>query len=271
MTKPAKYLGYRPIDYETDYAPFFIEAIAPIPKLVAEVIKQGCYPAGQLPSIEHVNQLQEKGYLPIETGYTIEPDGSARVAVLTPMPEVSPLMWDWWFGWHGSHDNRYKLWHPKAHQSAAWQDGRQDVEGYIGRTSLIEEYIGSSLEKAAIRFVPPAELGLDNSRNGGLTNEVFICARLGYSQWPIDFGWLVHQVRATANGAEMRSRFWMGGAHIQIRSNSLVAKGLSKVLQKVVRLPEQQAKDLLAHCSEEMNHLTSILPSLYKSYHPSKA
>ena len=100
---------------------------------------------------------------PTENGFGLGPDGSIRVAVRTRMPGVSPAMWDWWFGWHGSDSRRYKLWHPRAHLYAEWADGpdgdRRGRERYVGRTSFVDEYIGSTLARAAIRFVPPAELG----------------------------------------------------------------------------------------------------------------
>ena len=36
-----------------------------------------------------------------------------------------------------------------------------------------------------------------------------IAARVGLSVAPLAFGWIIHQVRATDNGAEMRSRFFL--------------------------------------------------------------
>jgi hypothetical protein len=78
-------------------------------------------------------------------------------------------MWSWWFGWHGCDTRRYKLWHPRAHLFAAWKDGddtgRQGDERYIGRWSLIGEYIGSSMLNGAIQFVAPAEMGCPPNSN----------------------------------------------------------------------------------------------------------
>ena len=72
--------------------------------------------------------MLQAGYADVECGYTLEADGSARLAILTPMPQVTPLMWHWWFGWHGDQDNKYKLWHPPAHVSTVWAD---DVVGKV--------------------------------------------------------------------------------------------------------------------------------------------
>lgn len=259
-----KYIGYRDGDRLQPWAKFFLDKTISIHPDAAMALGQCPMPKGSIPPIEQANTLVNPGYADVETGYTIEADGSIRVAIHTQMPRVSPAMWDWWFGWHGSVDSRYKLWHPKSHRAAAWQDGRADV-GYIGRVSQIEEYIGTKLEKANIAFQYPASLGFSSADMADKTKAVFICARVGYTQFPIDFGWLVHQIRSTADGAEMRSRFWMGGQHIAIRGK-WAPSFLSQILQKSVKLPEQQAIDLLTHCSEEMNHLASFLPELYHTF-----
>lgn len=262
MKTNRKYVGYEEHDWALPYAQFFNEIISPIPKLVENAIEK---PAKQGLWFENVRHLNNAGYHDLENGYVINSDDSIHVAVFTPMPNVSPEMWDWWFGWHSCEDSRYKLWHPKAHQSAVWADKLDEV-AYVNRTSNIEEYIGKKLEKAAIQFKSPIELGFSEAEIADKSNVVYVCARIGYVNYPLDFGWLVHQIRKTDGGSEMRSRFWMGGKFIAIRSENFLAKIISKVLQKLVKLPEQQAKDLMAHCSEEMNHLAAILPDLYKEF-----
>ena len=266
MLPTTKYMGYRAQDQTTPYAYFYQDITAVATPEAERALDTGAAPAGSLPPVEGAVGLAQLGYMALETGYTLETDGSARVAVLTPMPGVAPFMWDWWFGWHGSHDNRYKLWHPKAHRSAVWQDRGQQW-GYIGRVSQIEEYIGTALERANIRFVNPSELGFSKNQLADPAQTVFICARLGYTRLPLDFGWLIHQIRATPAGAEMRSRFWMGGPYIQIRGNNWVASQLSALLRRLYRVREAQARDLLRHCSEEMQHLASFLPDLYAQEH----
>lgn len=257
------YIGYRPPDDQFNFAKYFAATTVPRPATaIVEAIQHGRHEAGALPPMTEVTALLQPGYAAVECGYTLEADGSARVAILTPMPGVQPLMWHWWFGWHGDQDAKYKLWHPQAHVSAVWKDGRTGTIEYIGRTSLIQEYIGKTLEKAAIQFVEPTSLGLPNASS----EQVFICARVGFSDFPLDYGWLVHQVRATAEGAEMRSRFWIGGEQIAFKSNNVLSELASNLLQKVKKVSEQQATDLLTHCSEEMRHLATFLPALYAEF-----
>jgi hypothetical protein len=258
-----KYLGYKDIDFQMPYAKFYDENVAAMPDYVTQTLPQSPLPWGALSSLEQATNLAQTGYTKYEIGYTLESDGEQRVAALTKMPNVTPPMWAWLFGWHGCRDNRYKLWHPKAHVAAVWKDEKDDV-AYIGRTSQIQEYIGKKLEKANIRFVSPSELGFNAIDFADEKNVVYICARIGMTSFPLDFGYLIHQIRATENGSEMRSRFFIGGKHIALRSDNFLAKGISKLLQKIYRLPEQQAIDLLRHCAEEMNHLAKILPDIYQ-------
>ena len=263
-----EYLGYHSTDYKTDYAKYYDETIVSMPEYVTNALKLSPYAAGRLPPLSKVTDLLKEGYVDVETGYSMGADGSVQVAVLTKMPNVSPEMWAWWFGWHGDLSNKYKLWHPKMHVSAAWEDGQGDNGQYIGRTSMIEEYIvPNKLEKANIRFISPTELGFQAKDIADTNKNVFICARLGYTHYPIDFGYLVHHIRHTEGGAEMRSRFFMGGKHIQLRMRGWLPNALSKLLQRVVRLPKEQAPHLLRHCAEEMSHLAAFLPKIYADYH----
>ena len=207
-------------------------------------------------------------------GYAVHPDRSIEVAVRTLMPGVTPSMWDWWFGWHGSRDSRYRLWHPRAHVSAQWADGingdaadadpRRGRERYLGRTSHVVEYLGSTLVHGAISFVPPGDLGLVEPHPDSGTR---VCAVLGSSQVPVDIGWFVHDVRAVEGGSEMWSRFRLGGSLAVLRGTGARARRASTtLLRPFTRRTELEARALLVHCAQEMNHLASFLPDLHERF-----
>lgn len=214
--------------------------------------------------------IVDEGYQQTENGYGILGDGSMQVSVRTDMPGVTPAMWAWWFGWHGSDPRRYKLWHPRAHLSARWKDGDQDsgagrrgAQRYVGRWSMISEYIGSTKLGAAIQFVEPAAMGLPDDSD----DTVSICARLGSADAPVDAGWFVHQVRSTPGGSEMRSRFWMGGPHIAVRKAPEVAsKAVRPIASKLIGVSESTARNLLVYCAQARP--TAIQPS---SRHPASS
>ena len=179
---------------------------------------------------ESVSELVNSGYFEVENGYCLNSDGSASIAVLTDMPNVTPAMWHWWFGWHGDSDDKYKLWHPQAHVSVQWKDKVVGQVAYMDRVSHVCEYIGSKEEKDAIQFKNPATIGLSLFELQN-SDAVYIVARIGMITIPVDLGWLVHQVRKTPTGSEMRSRFWIGGAHFDGRNvvGNLIAVLLHRI------------------------------------------
>lgn len=260
-----EYIGYQSQDFHTEHARYFQEAILPLATHIHTALNDSPFPLSALPPFSAASYLQADGYTDLENGYTKDTDGSIQVAVRTFMPHVTPPMWDWWFGWHGCQNSRYKLWHPKAHVSARWEDGRDDI-AYIGRNSIIKEYIGDELLDAAIQFKSPTEFGFSSETINHPEKAVYICARLGHPTLPVDYGYLVHQVRAVAGGSEMRSRFWVGGQYVNIRKTGVLAELASDFLRKVRSLPKNFAPDLLTHCSEEMTHLAAFLPDLYAQF-----
>ena len=84
----------------------------------------------------------------------------------------------------------------------------------------------------------------------------------------MNFGLLIHLIRETDDGCEMRSRFWLGDIEITWFPKKGVLNRIagSKVIAKRV-VPTQLGKDMLVHCASEMNHLASFLPELYSDYH----
>jgi hypothetical protein len=75
---------------------------------------------------------------------------------------------------------------------------------------------------------------------------------------------MIHFIRDTVDGCEMRSRFWTGDIEIGI---PVLGAFLGKIMNtRIVRmklLPEILGKELLIHCAEEMNHLAGFLPDLF--------
>lgn len=263
------YLGYSDRDLATSpYAPFYRPDLAPLSETVREALLVGPVAAELLTPVERAADLLAPGYGPVETGYAVSRDGAARINVLTPMPGVTPAMWDWWFAWHGCEPQRYKLWHPRAHVHVGWADGRDDPDSYVGRTSNVVEYVGASRLNLTIRFVTPASLGLDEARLAA-AGEVAICARGGLGGAPLETGWLIHHVRPVGGGAEMRSRFWLGGDNVSLRGRSdRLARGVGRLASRLAPVPVDQAADLLVHCAQEMAHLAAFLPALHAAFGP---
>ncbi len=261
------YLGYRNDDVNTPFGKFFTPEMAPLPGHVVEALHHGPQAGMALLAFDDAASIADEGYQQTEDGYGILENGGFQVSVRTDMPGVTPAMWTWWFGWHGNDSRRYKLWHPRAHLSAAWNDGddagRRGPQRYLGRCSMISEYIGSTMLNGAIQFVEPATLGLPP----GTDDAVAICARLGSGDAPVDLGWFVHHIRSTPGGAEMRSRFWLGGPYIEVRhAPGVASRAVRPIASRMLGVPEATARNLLVHCAQEMNHLAGFLPRLYEQF-----
>lgn len=253
------YLGYRPGDDQTPWGRFFTPTMAELPRHVVTALEHGPQADEVLLGFDDAATILDSGYQQTENGYGRLRNGGYQVSVRTDMPGVTPAMWDWWFGWHGSDSRRYKLWHPRAHVSARWDDSGGDGS-YVGRTSLIEEYLGSHFASGAIQFITPSAMGLNESRLG---DDVAVCARLGAGDLPVDIGWFIHHVRATADGAEMRSRFWMGGPYVAVRGGFRLA---DRVVRPLAARQLPDPRDLMVHCAQEMNHLAGFLPDIHATF-----
>ena len=252
------------------YERFFRWEMSPLPDHVELALARGDSGGDEALPRTEVDRLLEPGYLPFETGYTTLADGTAQVAVLTQFPGTTGEMIDWWFGWHGIETERYKLWHPQAHlfsrmrYERATVPGSSDREKYIGNTSYVDEYVGSGIFRLAIAFLEPRELGLDQDSFKDAGVSTAICARVGFSDKPVDSGYLIHLIRETPSGSEMRSRFWMGHAHVRgLPSGNPLDRILATPFMRKQMMPGNLARDLLIHCAEEMNHLASFLPALF--------
>lgn len=268
MEKRAVYLGMAKGDLDNLwYAKYWNPVMKALPKHIVEALVAGPQASPLLPSIDKVSLLTDPGYGVFENGFGVSDDGAAVIAALTEMPRVTPAMWDWWFSWHGSDSRRYKLWNPDAHLFACWKDGltenpgKTDRAGYLNRTSVVDEYVGSSKLSLEIQFVSPSVLGFDEKRLSDPQEATAICARVGLSDAPIDSGYLIHYVRRTKGGSEMRSRFWLGGKYISSREGKVIPSAKGQVEGAALIW---QAYSLLVHCAKEMNHLATFLPDIYQ-------
>jgi len=191
------------------------------------------------------------------------PDASYLVAVRTTMPEVTADMLRWWFADFMQTTEHYQWWHPEDH---VWMDWENKEPGkIIGASHLVHEYIGGELSKLRIQFVNPFEFFGYNPND---EDTFVICARVGLLEEEMNIAKMCHVVRNTLNGAEMRSRFWLG--HVAKREgNSTVfsLKGFmgNTFLIRLLVVNKQSAKDLRRHAEEEMKYLAALLPALYGS------
>jgi hypothetical protein len=281
-TEP-RYLGYRDEDRKRPYAHYFQDRSLPVQPHVMDALTAGPVSGAYGVRLSRLaDDLSRPGYLPLETGYTVNDDGHLVMAILTDMPGVTGEMWDWWAWWHAVEPARYKLWHPDAHLYAAFTEDRSHVPGlsdrdrYVDNCCYINEYIGANIQTLRASFFDPGKLGFEPSKPGNTT----LVARGGPSSMPLAITWLIHQVRQTPNGCEMRSRFISNHAQVlkQPPRSSTSTTGKILSLPGVNALaglamngikPQKMSEDcpaMVYHCAQEMNHLASFLPRLYEEF-----
>ena len=191
------------------------------------------------------------------------PDASYLVAVRTPMPKVKADMVRWWFSDFLQSTEHYSWWHPKDHVWMDWENKKPGEN--IGSSHLVHEYIGGELSKLRIQFVNSAEFfGYEVNDE----NTFVICARVGLLEENINIAKMCHVVRNTVDGAEMRTRFWLG--HVSKREGNKTISSIqgfigNTALARLFVLDKQIAEDLKRHAKEEMKYLADLLPTLYES------
>ena len=263
--KKGRSLGWNANEVQSlPYARFWNPEMRDIPAHAVLALKNDALTEQDLPEKDiAIRQIMTTAH---QNGYTINSDGSMHVNLETYMPGVTPQMIDWWFGWHSDNPERYKMWHPKAHVHAQWEKvppkGTTGRSRYVGYTSIVDEFIGTTMLRAAIQFKDPQSIGLIDADVEVGETATALCARVGLFELPIDMGYLTHHVSLVPGGSIMRSRFWIGPRYFAARKKFFVPA--VPILKKLIKLTEQDARDMLEHCAQEMNHLASFLPALYK-------
>jgi len=235
-------------------------------------------PAQALRPRDELNRLLEPGYQEVETGYCGLPDGSGYTTSLTRFPGATAEMFRWWFWWHSVEAARYTLWFPWNHVSALAQDrgvltapGLTDEQRYIGNSHVIDEYIGADLQKITIDFVPPGELGIDEGALAGAGIHGSACGYVSLRTPGLRCATMVHLIRDTDDGFELRSRYFLADHLVLGRGNrTLDIDKLVPASAKTRFAGERLAYEQLLHDQIEFTHLASFLPDLYAEFGPGK-
>ena len=155
---------------EKPYAGYFHKELAEVPAEDLARVSAGPVDPALATSIHDRDDLMKPGYLAVETGYTVMPDGSGFAATLVRMLGVTPEMLDWWFNWHVPEGLRYALWCPAAHIDIGAKEPARHLdssgipleERNYGATHYpVEGFNLASAQRIAIGFFSPRDFGLD--------------------------------------------------------------------------------------------------------------
>jgi 2,4-diacetylphloroglucinol hydrolase len=222
-----------------------------------------------------LNSLLDPGYHEVENGYCALPDGSAYVTSLTRFPGCTSEMFRWWFWWHSFEPERYTLWYPWNHVSVRRKDlaaasapGLSHEQRYIGSTHIITEYIGPDRMKIEITFVDPASWGFDVARFAAAGISGHACGDVFLQPIRLRAGTMVHLIRDTDDGFELRSRYWLADRpSISVAGRELNLSLPATLLGIKRRLAgERVGYEQLLHDQIEFTHLASFLPKIYAEF-----
>ncbi|HAQ9610314.1 TPA: hypothetical protein IYE61_002782, partial [Enterococcus faecium] len=203
--------------------------------------------------------LLTPGHHAVETGFGITESGTPYVTSLTHFPGCTPEMFTWWFWWHSVEPERYSLWYPYNHVAANPRDravltapGLTDAQRYIGNTHDVTEYLGPQKSELVIHFVEPEQLGF-NKTQFDEQYAAHACAE-------IEGGVMLHLVRSTDDGFELRSRY------IFDRSAPPAGTNQPETVDGRRAQAEAFAYELLIHDQTEFTHLSTFLAPIYEEF-----
>ena len=253
-----------PEENKKPYVKYFYKELAEIPAADLEKVNAGPIDSSKALAIQHRNDLMKLGYLDVEIGYTVMPDGSGFAATLVKMPGVTPEMLDWWFNWHPLEGLRYALWCPVAHTDISVKTPAQHLDSsgvplrernYGSKHYPVEGFNVQGADKLRIEFFSPEDFGLDM----GMFKEPEIsrayCANVIVDALNIPFNAFFHAVREVEGGIEYRSRYWVG--------HTMKANGSVRVKMPLPFKMIDLVRNNCLHSLTEYNNLASFLPQLY--------
>lgn len=256
-----------PEEKSLPYAKYYYKDMAKIPQGDLDIVNRGPIDSSLALPISDRSRLMEPGYLPVETGYCLMPDGSGFAATRVFMPGVTTEMIDWWFNWHPLVGLRYAIWCPVAHQSisALTPEAHLDESGVdlhdrnIGKVHFpVEGFNLKGAQKLAIAFKSARQMGLDETLLKKNSMSTFAAATVTHVWPPMPINIIFHAIREVEGGIEYRSRYWL--------TYTMNSKG--KIVRSGYPLPRPlvlaMTRNNCIHSLMEYNHLASILPSLYR-------
>lgn len=235
---------------------YFQIKIESAPEELAFQIMEGTFDSENALMPTEMNRLFDEGYLPGEFGWYRLNDGGLMMANHTPMPGVTPEMFDWWFAWHGLESMRYKVWDKDDHYFCKTRNPEIALDTsltmrqrYWNTTHDIKEALldGQEPVDVCLTFVPPEVVGFDPEKLNEF-NGTIVC-----TPGPAI---MVHYVRPIEGGSELRTRFWLGYGTKE-----------SKPFRIPEFIPDENiAKAILLHNVKEFTHLAKILPDIYNEF-----
>lgn len=158
---------------------------------------------------EQMTELLKPGYLPLETGYHMLPNGELFVAVHNRLFGCKAHWLDLWFG-HFETEADFVEWHPDEHFTHSWNSAWRKGH-YIGAAHTAKQSIGGRhAQFSTIHFEDPSKIFNPAEQAAAGATVVLAHATPGsFGESNEVVSRFVHVARNTKLGCEIRSRFWV--------------------------------------------------------------
>ena len=255
---------------KVDYSELFFKPLPEVdPALIAELGTAPVAPE-RITQLKERNDILKPGYLEVENGYSVLPDGTGVVATKVEMPGVTPEMIDWWFCWHGLKDLRYKIWCPTQHYAihVHEKDFAQRMDQSLslkernwGTTDVVHEDVGFGPQAMHLNFKSPIDYGYDPEMIKNV--DVLVSATVTDPETGHGMVTFSHCVRKIPGGVEYRSHYWQGMGFDESGKEMVVGTPPGGFQPDILR-------NTALHSLLEYTNLAIILPQLYENYKDEK-
>jgi hypothetical protein len=148
--------------------------------------------------------------------------------------------------------------------------GLTDEQRYVGSRHVITEYIGPERMDIDITFVDPAAWGMDVARFAAAGVGGHACGVVRLRRPRLRAATMVHLIRDTDDGFELRSRYWLADRPaLEVGRLSLGLNVPATRLGVKRRLAGRRlAYEQFLHDQIEFTHLAGFLPRIYAEFGP---
>ncbi len=214
--------------------------------------------------------VQTDAYIPVPEGVYFLQDGTIFISAVTPAPDLTGEMMDWWMIWHQLDPLRYALWNPEDHYNVSVSEkDRQRIldqslsvreRGWGITSNILESMNGEKPMHGSLYFEEPAKVGLRNDLIGTDACQFILVAnnfmKIGPVKYPV---FMCEMVRKNKEGTnEWVTAAWMGHG---VKEGKDVTFRLPLFLRK--KMADGMPSMFLVHNHKEIAHLNKILPALY--------
>lgn len=251
----------------------FLKEIQTVPeKEVKRVMSLRGNPT-KAPKFSNRAVIQTAAYNPAPEGVYIMDDGTLFISAITPVPDLTGEMLEWWMLWHQLDPLRYALWNPEDHFDVhiKEEDRQRFLDNSVpmreriwGTTSYVTESWNGEKKPTPgeLHFVAPDSVGLKNELVGTSKCKAMVCAnnsvKLGMIHYPV---LMCEFIRENTKGVnEWVVAAWMGHG-VDVKTGKELTVKLPKFLLQ--KLSTKMPAMFIVHNHKEVTHLNEILPALY--------